>query len=185
MDADLGQLSWFRFRSNNVFWYYYLSLYFAFDDRPWCIVWVDRLTLGSHSWESQVETEVKKVSFLSHVLCWGASYFPTHNGIDPLDEIECIDKKWSLPNDMGPIQCKSVTCPSFPDFGKKIETRCLERDQACVTAGKYANIEDCSCQEAVSTCKPKFITSYNKTFHEFAPLRTRGLSRVSARFKIG
>ena len=80
---------------------------------------------------------------------------------------------------MGPIQCKSVTCPPFPDFGKRIETRCNKRDQACVTAGKYENIEDCSCHEAFSVCKPKFITSYNDTFHEVEPYRIRGLSHRS------
>lgn len=80
---------------------------------------------------------------------------------------------------MGPIQCKSVTCPPFPNFGKTIETRCNKRDQACVTAGKYENIEDCSCHEAFSVCKPKFITSYNDTFHEVEPYRIRGLSHRS------
>ena len=80
---------------------------------------------------------------------------------------------------MGPIQCKSVTCPSLPNFGKRIETRCIKRDQACVTAGKYENIKDCSCYEASSVCKPKFITSYNDTFHEVEPQRIRSLSHRS------
>ena len=62
--------------------------------------------------------------------CWyGYDYFPTHNGVDSLDEIECIDGKWSLPDDMAPIQCKSVTCPPFPDFGSKIVTKCTKRDK--------------------------------------------------------
>ena len=109
--------------------------------------------------------------------CWyGYDYFPTHNGVDSLDKIECIDGKWSLPDDMGPIQCKSVTCPPFPDFGSKIVTKCTKRDQACVTSGKYEIIEDCSCLEAVSTCRPKFIRDWNETFHEIEPERTRGTS---------
>ena len=95
-----------------------------------------------------------------------------------MDEIECIDSKWNLPDDMGSIYCKAISCPPFPDFGKTIETWCYKRDQACVISGKYENIddryiEDCNCFEAVSRCKPKFITSYNDTFHEIAPPRDR------------
>ena len=111
--------------------------------------------------------------------CSDFSYFPTYNGIDPLDEIKCIDGEWSLPDDMMPIQCKSATCPTFPDFGKKIETRCKRRDEFCLTAGKYDNVDDCSCISAYSTCKPRFITSYNKTFHEVEPPRIRALSLLS------
>ena len=90
-----------------------------------------------------------------------------------MDEIECIDSKWNLPDDMGSIYCKAVSCPPFPDFGKTIETWCYKRDRVCEMSGKYENIEDCNCFEAVSRCKPKFITSYNDTFHEIQPPRTR------------
>ena len=95
-----------------------------------------------------------------------------------MDEIECIDSKWNLPEDMGSIYCKPIACPPFPDFGKKIKTWCYKRDQACVVSGKVENVlEDCNCFEAVSRCTPKFITSYNDTFHEIEPQRTRILSR--------
>ena len=100
-----------------------------------------------------------------------------------MDEIECIDGKWSLPDDMGPIQCKSVTCPPFPDFGNKIVTKCTKRDQACVTGGKYENIEDCSCLKAVSTCRPKFIKNWNDTFHEIEPERTSKNYRPAFKLK--
>ena len=120
--------------------------------------------------------------------CWDIQYFPTYNGIDPLDEIECIDSKWSLPDDMRFIRCQPLICswPPLPDFGKKVWNKCIQRDDVCVAINlgvevndlfensskpSYENHENCFCQEALSMCKPKFITSYNESFHEAAPPR--------------
>ena len=115
--------------------------------------------------------------------CWSPNfhpyiYFPTYNGVDPLEEIACIDGKWSLPDDMGPVRCQSVKCPPFPDVGREIETKCTQRDKACIAAGNYENVEDCECHVAESVCKPKFITSYNQTLHEIEPQRTRSQSQM-------
>ena len=106
-------------------------------------------------------------------------YFPTYNGVDPLNEIDCVKGKWSLPEDMGPVRCKSIKCPPFPDVAKEIETKCTQRDRACIAAGNYENEENCECHHAESVCKPEFITSYNKTFHEVEPQRKRSQSHKS------
>ena len=109
---------------------------------------------------------------------WGGeTYFPTYNGVDPLNEIKCIKGKWSLPDDIGPVKCVSIFCP-LPDVGKEIETKCTRRDRACIAAGNYENEEDCECHIAESICKPEFITSYNQTLHEVEPLRTRNQSHM-------
>ena len=83
--------------------------------------------------QQKVPLYTKSVGNVLQLDCWGASYFPTYNGIDPLDKIECIDGKWSLPDDMGPIQCASVTCswPPIPASGKEIWNKCIEEDRAC------------------------------------------------------
>ena len=105
-----------------------------------------------------------------------------------LDKIECIDSKWSLPDDMRFIRCQPLICswPPLPDFGKKVWNKCIQRDDVCVAINlgvdvndlfensskpSYENHENCFCQEALSMCKPKFITSYNESFHEAAPPR--------------
>ena len=114
---------------------------------------------------------------ITTLLGWhtGETHFPTYNGVDPLNEIDCVKGKWSLPDDMGPVRCEAVKCPPFPNIFKEIETKCTRRDRACIEAKNYENVEDCECHIAESTCKPELITSYNKT-HEVEPQRTRSQS---------
>ena len=78
-------------------------------------------------------------------------FFPTYNGKDPLDEIECIDGKWSLPDDMGPIKCQALSCPwpPIPGSGKEIWNMCLIRDPICMTS-KPKNEKDCFCHTALT-----------------------------------
>ena len=63
-------------------------------------------------------------------------FFPSNNG-SPIDEIECTQTGWSLPNDMQPVTCEPITCPPVPNFGKDIESKCQWRHSEC--SGKSDN----------------------------------------------
>ena len=76
-------------------------------------------------------------------------FFPSSNG-SPLDEIECSQTGWSLPQDMQPVTCEPITCPPVPEFGKDIESKCQWRHTEC--SGR-SDGEDCQCTFALFSCK--------------------------------
>ena len=92
-----------------------------------------------------------------HLDCWGDKFYPTYNGVDPFDKIECTKTGWSLPDDMKPIMCKHITCPPIPYFGEEIETTCTYWDESCHwNLEADESTEDCMCHQAVSRCTDKY-----------------------------
>ena len=75
--------------------------------------------------------------------------FPTINGIDVFDEIECTESGWSLPDDMKPIRCKHVSCPPLLDAGKEVDLECKDRFGAC----KGEKCQEQECNGALYKCK--------------------------------
>ena len=85
--------------------------------------------------------------------------FPTINGVDIFDKIECTESGWSLPDDMKPIWCEHVSCPPLLDAGEEVRVECKERDAACKAKKPYTEdvnderYQDCQCSSAIYQCK--------------------------------
>ena len=102
-------------------------------------------------------------------------YFPTYNGVDPFEEIECTENGWSLPDDMEPIQCQHAFCPQLLDDGDEVEAVCDRRDRVCTSKDPDIDIFDydvndekyqhCECNSAFYKCKKeRQRASYYGTF---------------------
>ena len=98
---------------------------------------------------------------------WSQWYFPTYNRVDAFTEFECTESGWSLPDDMKPIRCKHVTCPSLLDLGEEIVSECRRRDDVCTdAAGNMSWPEEvndekyqhCTCYDASYQCKKESQT---------------------------
>ena len=76
-------------------------------------------------------------------------YFPTINGIDIFDEIECTENGWSLPDDMKPIWCEHVSCPPPRTGSSEVDVECISRDMAC----DDKNDQECKCSTVMYKCK--------------------------------
>ena len=108
--------------------------------------------------KSVIKTEIDG-NFI-RLSCWDENdYFPTYNGSDPLNEIECTENGWSLPADMKQLYCEHVFCPPIPAVGEEVHVECRERDYTCVSSKPYAEdindevYHDCYCENAEYSCK--------------------------------
>ena len=89
------------------------------------------------------ESVLKITCFFEH------RWFPTINGIDTFDEIECTENGWSFPEDMDAVRCKKVSCPQLLDPGDEMDLECTRQDDGC---------EECTgvsykCSRAAYKCK--------------------------------
>ena len=99
-------------------------------------------------YKMDVETAMHE-NFLKIKCFFDYEYFPTINGIDIFDEIECTENGWSFPEDMDAVRCKKVSCPQLLDPGDEIDLECTTKYGAC---------EECTgvsykCSRAAYKCK--------------------------------
>ena len=93
------------------------------------------------------ENSLKITCFFEH------RWFPTINGIDTFDEIECTENGWFFPEDMDDVRCKLVSCPQLLDPGNDIDLQYREQQGAC---------EECTgvsykCSGATYKCKQESL----------------------------